>query len=105
MTTAGDAHVSINGVKYLLDEGTPDHYVHEIPGDFPHDSASIAIQGTQQLQTNRHRLLWAMSDWVGGEGNRVYYSDDPGVYDYSVALNTRIPGQFTARPKRDTQSA
>lgn len=103
MTIKGDAHVTINGVKYLLAEDIDGHYVHDIPAL---DTQEQAIQGDEtKKQANTRRLKWAMSDWVGGEGNRVLYEDEPNVYDYAVGMNTRIPGQVTVKPKRAMQSA
>lgn len=98
----GQGHVSINGVQYLLAEDLQRHYVHKIPSLFSHGEDIEGNPG--KLQPRVERMLWSMSDFVGGEGNRVFYGDEENVYDYSVALNTRIPGQFTARPKRDHQS-
>lgn len=99
MTVRGDGHVSINGVRYLLDEGTPKHYVHKLPGILAHDER---IMGTDdKRQAHVERLTWDITDWSGGEGNRVYYEDQPAVYDYGVGVNTRIPGQVGPRPKRD----
>lgn len=100
----GGGHVSIGGVQYLLNE-QPDgsHYVHNIPGLFSHEER---VEGdSPKLQPRVERLVWSMSDWVNGEGNRVFYQNDEATYDYAVGINTRIPGQFTVRPKRDHQSA
>lgn len=94
----GSGHVTLDGTKYLLDESAGGHYVHRIPGIFAHDEQLI---GAPDKRTARiKRLTWDMSDWSGGEGNRVFYEDYPNVYDYGIGTNPRIPGQLTSRPKR-----
>lgn len=45
------------------------------------------------------RLLWTMTDWIGGEGFRQWNPQAPEVYDFGSG-NPRIRGQYTGRPKR-----
>ena len=94
----GAGHVLLNTKKYLLDESIEGHYVHRMPSVFMRDGR---IQGAiDKKNAADKRLQWSMSDWVGGEGNRVFYEDYPNVYDYGINTNPRIPGQVTSRPKR-----
>jgi hypothetical protein len=96
---ASGAHVKIGDYEFLLDESMQNHYVHVIEGLLlPRPEVVGAPQGKAQLKEDL--LLWALDDWGGGEGNRIYYPEDPLVYDYSEGLNGRIRGQLTGRPKR-----
>ena len=100
MTIKGGSHVSLNGVKYLIDESADGHYVHKIPGLFARQDVSSVIGEPTKRRSDIKRITWSTSDWSGGEGNRVFYDDQMNVYDYGVNVDTRIPGQFTGRPKR-----
>lgn len=93
------AHVKIGDYVLMLDEkGTADHYNH-------HWETILADQQTipgrpGKRNVRQEKLLWDFDDWSGGEGNRIYYPDDPTVYLRSDGANGRIRGQLTGRPAR-----
>lgn len=105
---ASGAHVEIGGVQYLLEEAVDEHYVHRFLSLFSrHDGGDIEqpIPGTQKISARPERLLWTVDDWSGGEGNRVWYPDDPTVYHRSGGIGTgeanpRIRGRITGRPAK-----
>jgi len=100
VTLASGAHIKLGAVEYMLDESVAKHYDHyfvdstqerkEIVGE-PWGKEALPIPG---------RLLWSQTDWSGGEGNNVYYEDQPSVYRVSNGMNVRKAGQATVRPKR-----
>lgn len=95
---ASGGHVRIGSYDYMLDEGTPEHYIHTF--EFP-IAEEVEIQGEPGSKTvRRRRLFWSMTDWTGGEGMRTWDPDAANAYSYSQVANTRIVGQFTGRPKR-----
>lgn len=98
MPLPSGAHVQIGSDTFFLAEDMEDHYVHNVEGLFAPKQAVSGSPGKEQLKSDI--LLWSMTDWSGGEGNRVYYPDDPFVYHYAEGLNGRIRGQLTGRPAR-----
>lgn len=99
---AGGAHVKIGNYEYLLDESMDNHYVHRFESLFVPRVQIDGSPGKQQIRPEK--LLWSMDDWSGGEGNQIFYFDEPSVYDFSDGLNGRIRGQLTGRPKRTVTS-
>lgn len=104
VTTATDATVLDGGKIKLgdyvleLDESTADHYTRRW-------QTILADQQTipgrpDKRNVRQEKLLWDFDDWVGGEGNRIYYPDDPTVYLRSDGANGRVRGQLTGRPTR-----
>ena len=88
-------HVKLGDYEYLLDESVPNHYAYSsqlLQAPQPETGEAGAVG----LRTDT--LLWHMTDWVGGEGNRRYFADAPDIYDYSTGANPRIRGQLTGRP-------
>ena len=100
MSLPSGSHIKIAGYEFLLDEGVSGHYVNHLEGLLVPRTDITGMPGKQNIRSEK--LLWAFDDWSGGEGNRVYYPDDPTVYDYSDGLNPRIRGQLTGRPNRTT---
>lgn len=109
MTLASGAHVKIGSYEFILDEtidaGTATgnlyrpHYKHTYESLFA--NAAQFIPGMVKKESvHPERLIWSWDDWSGGENNRIYYADDPTVYDFSYGLNPRIRGQLTGRPNR-----
>ncbi len=99
MALASGAHVKIGTYEYMVDESTDQPYLHEF--NFP-SPPEVEIQGDPGKKTIREkRLFWSQTDWVSGEGARYFDPDDNASYSYSSVCNTRIPGQFTGRPKRE----
>ena len=79
---ASGAHVSLGGVEYLVDESVDNHYIYhgqsvQLPGEATDEPGSISPR--------RNTLLWHVTDWVGGEGNRRFYPDDDDIYWYGLA--------------------
>lgn len=95
---ASRAHVKIGTYEYMLDEGVENHYDHRFEYGSPEEAEIAGDPGARTLRKNK--LFWSITDWTGGEGNAVWYKDDPSTYDYGDTLNPRIPGQITGRPKR-----
>lgn len=51
--------------------------------------------GAQNLRADQ--LVWMLDDFSGGEGNHVFSSGDPAIFDYG-ACNPRITGLLQAPP-------
>lgn len=98
MTTGSRAHVKIGLYDYMLDEASDPHYNHRFGTILSPRTDISGEPGKQQLRPDK--LMWTMTDWVGGEGYLTFDSQDPAVYKYSTGLNTRNPGQITGRPDR-----
>lgn len=94
------AHVLIDDDEFMIDESVPNHYEHGwrdlIPDQI--DTGIIGAPGKKALLSDT--LLWGYDDWGGGEGNRIYYEDEPDRYNWGVELNPRNRGQLTGRPAR-----
>jgi len=83
---SSSSHVKLGSFAYLLDQDIEGHYVHDL------------------APVEEDVMYWEMTDWIGGEGNLIYYVDEPAIYDYSGAINSREPGQVTVRPARTTDT-
>lgn len=92
------AHVKLGSYEYLLEESQENHYVHRFETNLVPRLQVVGSPGKAQVRQDK--LLWAFDDWSGGEGNKVYYGEDPFVYNYSEGSNPRIRGQLTGRPRR-----
>lgn len=100
---ASGAHVKIGDVEYLLDESHEDHYTHDLsPRELgPSEIIGSDIDGVPgKVSLKENKILWTWDDFSGGEGNRIYYPDQPTKYSYAEGLNPRIRGQLTGRPSR-----
>lgn len=95
MPLPSGAHVKLGSYEYLLDEGVAPHYEYSSQG-LQAPQPDTGEPGAAGLRSDT--LRWPMTDWVGGEGNRRYFTDAPDVYDYSTGCNPRIRGQVTGRP-------
>lgn len=108
MTLPSGAHIKLGSYEYVLDEAVDagskslalyrPHYKYTNQSLFRDRVDVTGIPGKQQIRPER--LVWFQDDWSGGENNRVFYEDDPTVYDFSFGLNPRIRGQLTSRPTR-----
>lgn len=106
----GGAHCQLGPYQFFLDEDVDSqqlnsgffrpHYTKSAESLFA--TADTAIVGMPKKENvHPERLIWSVfDDWAGGEGNRLYYEDDPLVYDYADGLNPRIRGELTGRPAR-----
>lgn len=102
-------HIKIGNYYFNLDEsidaGTQvgslyrPHYRWSIQSYF---SPTTVLAGSKENE--RALRTWFFSDFSGGEGNRIWFPDDPTVYDFSYGLNPRIRGQLTGRPSRSRDS-
>lgn len=98
-------HIKIGNYYFNLDEtidaGTSvgslyrPHYRWSIQSYF---SPTTVLAGSKENE--RALRTWFLSDFSGGEGDRVWFPDDPTVYDFSYGLNPRVRGQLTGRPSR-----
>src|SRR6187551_3073129 len=93
---ASKAHVKIGSYEYLLDESVEQPYIYDAQGLYDPQQQVPGGMGMRSVRADR--LFWPVTDWSGGEGNRIWYPDMPTTYYYADDLNTRIPGQFTGRP-------
>src|SRR6266568_1906858 len=108
LSLSSGADVKIGDYEFMLDE-TIDagsavgnlyrpHYRYTSNSMF---QQKLGIPGADNKDNLRsERLLWYFDDWSGGEGNRIWFKDDPTVYDFSYGLNPRIRGQLAGRPAR-----
>lgn len=96
MTLPGGADIRINGVDYQVDTSIEDAFVHQYETLLSPRTDISGAPGKQQLREDI--LLWTFDDWSGGEGNSIYYPDQPTKYDYSVGTNPRVPGKLYGRP-------
>lgn len=94
----GDAHVSIDGIKFQLDMSVDKPYHYRVQKMLAENSAIEGIPGKNSLKNDV--LWWGFTDWSGGEGHAVYYDEYPTVYYISGALNPRNRGYITGRPNR-----
>ena len=96
---ASSGHVSIGGVEYLLavDEDPP--YPHRFESLFAPTSAIAGEIAKEQIRPEK--LLWAITDWSGGEGALIFYPQDPTSYDIGSLINATTRGKLTTRPARD----
>ena len=67
-------HVSLNGVRYrLFESGGEGHYQFGYEPLRPPNAVVVQGAGRQDLfQTRPDVLLWELTDWSGGEGQRKY---------------------------------
>ena len=93
---ASKAHVKIGSYEYLLDESVEQPYIYDAQGLYDPQQQVPGGMGMRSVRADR--LFWPVTDWSGGEGNRIWYPDMPTTYYDADDLNTRIPGQFTGRP-------
>lgn len=97
---AGSTHVKIGSYEYHLAEDQQGHYIHSFEPDLPNEGPYIEGDPGNKITPQPGRLLWAWTDWVGGEGARIFDPQEPDAYSWSTSGNSRIPGQFTGRPVR-----
>jgi len=102
MAITAKAHVVIDGIKFLIDKAVDEHYVHMYRSIIAERADISGMPGKQQLKPDI--LLWAYTDWVGGEGNRSYVDDEPAIYSTGEVINPRIRGQLQGRPTRTRQT-
>lgn len=96
-----------NEYKFLLDESITSAwrqpYRHSIVPVRASQGGAISGMPTSEADAQRSgsvdRLLWTMTDWIGGEGFRQWNLQQPEVYDFGSG-NPRIRGQYTGRPLR-----
>jgi hypothetical protein len=94
------AHVSIDGIPLMLARD-PDgrlQYDETFESLFAPTSAIAGEIAKEQIRPEK--LLWSITDWSGGEGNLIYYPQDPTTYDYGSLVNPSTRGMLTTRPKR-----
>jgi hypothetical protein len=94
---AGGLHVKIGTHEYALDESQAGHYRKRFR---PLMSPKFDTGDPGSETLDQEKLVWEMTDWSGGEGNNVYYEDQPSVYRIANGMNVRKRGQATVRPKR-----
>lgn len=94
----GKAHITLNSVDYIIDEGVDDHYVHKFQSVLAPKQSIAGSIGKENIMPEK--LLWSMDDWSGGEGAYIFDPRDPNTYDYSTGANGRIKGQLTGKPNR-----
>lgn len=102
MGLASGADVKIGDYEFVIDKSAETHYARSWEPILDRNPSVVGEIGKRHLKGDR--LLWSMTDWSGGEGNRLWYQDDPTVYETSDSLNGRIRGQLTGRPDRDVDS-
>src|SRR3989304_5200553 len=96
---ASSAHVSIGGVEYVLAIDEDPHYYHRFESLFAPTSAIAGEIAKEQIRPEK--LLWAITDWSGGEGALIFYPQDPTSYDIGSPLQPTTRGERTPRPARD----
>lgn len=101
MPLGSKAHIKLGDHEFILDESVPDHYAHSFQA-LLNQSADPGKPLDVNLRVEK--LKWSFDDWSGGEGNRIFYPDDPTVYHYADGSNGRIRGQLTGRPARVSSS-
>lgn len=100
MTLATGADILLDDDEFIIDQSVPNHYSHNW-FDLNDEKAETPISGMPgKTKAFTDTLIWGYDDWGGGEGNRVYYGDQPDVYDWGSEVNPRIRGQLTGRPNR-----
>ena len=66
---ASGGHVSIGGVEYVLAIDDEPHYHHRFESLFAPTSAIAGEIAKEQIRPEK--LLWAITDWSGGEGAQI----------------------------------
>ena len=93
-----NAAIKLDDDYFLIDKSVQDHYIHRFKDMTPERLEITGMPGKAQLDGNS--IMWSYDDWAGGEGNRIYYPDEPDIYNVAYELNPRIRGQLTGRPAR-----
>src|SRR3989304_8194356 len=96
---ASSAHGSIGGGGYVLAIEEATHYHHRY-GSLCAPTSAIAGEIAKE-QIRPEKLLWAITDWSGGEGALIFYPQDPTSYDIGSLINATTRGKLTTRPARD----
>jgi hypothetical protein len=92
------AHVKIGSVTYVIAEDEEPHYNHSFESLFAPASSIAGEIAKDQLRPEK--ILWSITDWIGGEGGRIYYPQDPTRYDLASLMNPTVRGQLTTRTER-----
>ena len=101
MTLASGAEYSIAGLEYrALERGGDDepHTAHDLDTLFANTQAIAGEIAKDQLHPDR--ILWSLTDFIGGEGATIYYPQNPTQYDQASLMNVTKRGQLTTRTER-----
>lgn len=93
-----NAAIKLGSDYFQIDRAVDNHYVHRFRDIKPSRLEITGMPGKSQLDGSS--IMWTFDDWSGGEGNRIYYADQPTVYSVGYELNPRVKGQITGRPNR-----
>lgn len=90
----------LNGVKYYAAESAQgDHYLLQGQPLRPPNAVSVQGENSQKFQMRPDTLLWALTDWSGGEGQRKYNAQAPNRHWQLNAVRAfDRQGSFRAGP-------
>lgn len=96
----GDFHVELNGVKYRLAEDAEGHHYRKVRSPLRAQTAGIVQGESGKFQLRPDLLAWTISDWSGGEGNKVYSDEFASQYYYGYNINPfKEAGSLQLGPK------
>jgi hypothetical protein len=108
MAISSKADIKLGDDEFVIDQsiGNPTslyqpHYNHYFESLQAEKADITGMPGAQSFRNTD--LMWAYTDWSGGEGLAVYDPNQPTRYDYGGAINGRNPGRLTGRPTRVEQ--
>lgn len=102
MPLQGGYDIKLGDYSLMLDQSDGEGYSHYFVSEAV-GRREIAGEIDGETAQEDH-ILFSYTDWSGGEGNRVWYPDEPTKFEFAEAMNPRIPGQLTGRPDRDSVS-
>lgn len=98
MTLASGAHFKIDTFECMAAMEIEPHYNHDFQPLFANANAIAGEIAKDQLHPER--IVWAISDFAGGEGSKIYYPQQPDRYDVASLMNVTQRGMLTTRTKR-----
>ncbi len=98
----------LNGVKYnAAEDAEGDHYSDSGEPLRPPNAVTVQGENSQKFQMRPDTLLWTLTDWSGGEGQRKYDAQSPNrSFELNAVSVFERPGTLRPGPYiEDTQDS
>jgi len=97
-------HISLDGVKYRLDEAAEgEHYIRAGEPLRPPNAQVVQGETGQKFQMRPDTLLWSITDWSGGEGQYKFDQREPNRHWELTGVDVfSRPGRVRPGPRLDT---